>query len=316
MNRSFITHLIGIAIFLFLLTRINISDTFSILINANPIYFVIAVILIIPMLLLEAFRWHFILRQLGINYPFGESFSMFASSLFIGSVTPARLGEFVRVGFLKGHSLGKSFFSVFIDRISDIAFLLGAGYIGMFFFAVALGQQLFWLSIAIVGFIVLSTIMIVRQDIVKMVLRIVFSRIVPEKFKPELKVAFYDFYRSLFTLLNFKSVSVVLFLTLLSWLVYYFMVFSLSRSLGIEISFIYLATSVSIAGLLSIIPISISGIGTRDAALVFFFGLIGIRSEFAIALSALILVMMALSAAVCFPFWLRKPANLSFFSER
>ncbi len=312
MNRGFITHLIGIVIFLYILTRINISDTFGIILAANPVYFAIAVLLIIPMLLLEAFRWHFILRQLGISYPFYESFSMFASSLFIGSVTPARVGEFVRVGFMKGHSIGKSFFSVFIDRIADVSFLLGAGYLGMFFFAVELGQQIFWLSIALVGFIVLGTVMIVRQDIVKFVLKFAFSRIVPDKFKPELKAAFYDFYRSLFTLLSLKSVSVVLFLTLLSWIVYYVMVFSLSKSLGIDVSFIYLATAVSIAGLLSIIPISISGIGTRDAALVFFFANIGIRSEFAIALSAMILVLMVLSALICFPFWLKKPANLSF----
>lgn len=310
--RGLLTHLVGVVIFIFILTRINISDAARIILNANLFFFLLSVALLIPMLLLEGLRWHYILRRLGIMYGFRSSFTMFASSLFIGSVTPARIGEFVRVTFIREHGFGKSFFSVFIDRVADVLFLTGAGYIGMFFFAVALEQQIFWLSIAILVLVAFVAVMLVRRDFVRTVLRLVFHRIVPERMKTDLKTAFYEFYRSFLSMLDPWPVFVVFSLTFLSWMVYYAMVYFLALSLGLKISFIHLATIVSIASLLSVLPLSISGIGTRDAALVFFFSLIGIRSEFAIALSALILVNMVLSSVICFPFWLRKPARLSF----
>ena len=310
--KGILPHLLGFVIFAFILTRINVAETAKIILKANPFYLFLAAVLVLPMLFLEALRWQFILRQLRINYGFRDVFSMFASSLYLGTVTPARVGELVRVAFLKGEAVGRSFFSVFIDRVSDVLFLVMVGYIGMFFFATALEQQIFWFSIVIIGAVSSLAVVIIKRDFVRMVLRLVFSRIVPEKFRKDLKAAFYDFYRSFFLLLNLKSIAVVFVITAASWLIYYSQVFLLARALGISISFIHIATVVSVAGLLSSIPISISGIGTRDAAFVFFFGLLGIRSEFAVALSALVLVLTVLVAVVCFPFWLKRPVDVGF----
>lgn len=312
---GFLPHLIGLAVFAFILVRINLSETVAILSKANVAYLLLAVVFVAPVLLLEALRWNFILRRLGISYGFGEAFSMFASSLYIGTITPARVGEFVRVGFLKGHSFGRAFFSVFADRVSDMLFLMLAGYFGMFFFARALEQQIFWFSAAIIGSILLLAVMVVKRDFVRMVLRAVFTRVVPERLRTDVKAAFYDFYSGFLLIFNVKSAASIFLITLASWLVYYSQVFLLAKALSIDISFIHLATAMSIAGLLSVLPISISGIGTRDAAFVFFFSLLGIRSEFAVALSVLVLAMMVVVAAVCFPFWLRKPVNMEFFRK-
>ncbi len=312
---GFLSHLVGLAVFAFILMSINLSETVRIIGNANLLYLLLAVVLVVPVLLLESLRWNFILHRLGIRYSFSESFQMFASSLYIGTVTPARVGEFVRVGFLKGHSFGRAFFSVFADRVSDVLFLILAGYLGMFFFARALEQQIFWFSAAIIGSILLLAVMVFKRDFVRMVLRAVFTRVVPERLRRDVKEAFYDFYSSFLLLFNVKSVAVIFLITFASWLVYYSQVFLLAKALGIDISFIHIATALSIAGLLSVLPISISGIGTRDAAFVFFFGLLGISSEFSVALSALVLVLMVVVAAVCFPFWLRRPVNMDFFRK-
>lgn len=312
---GFLPHLVGLAVFAFILVRINLSETVAILSKANFVYLLLAVVLVAPVLLLEALRWNFILRRLGIRYSFRDAFSMFASSLYIGTVTPARVGEFVRVGFMRKERFGTAFFSVFADRVSDVLFLVLAGYFGMFFFAKALEQQIFWFSAAFAGALALLAIIVIKKDFVRMVLRAVFVKIVPERLRTDVKAAFYDFYSSFLLLLNVKSAAAIFLITFVSWLVYYSQVFLLAKALGIDISFIHLATAMSIAGLLSVLPISISGIGTRDAAFVFFFGLLGIRSEFAVALSALVLAMMVVVAAVCFPFWMKRPVDLSLFKN-
>ncbi len=314
--KKLVGYAIGLAVFAFILSRIDISRTAKIILAANPLLVLLASVMVIPMILLESLRWHYILKQLKMDYPFRESFMMFASSLYIGFVTPARVGEFVRVAFLRGHSLGKSFFSVFIDRLADVLFLFGVGYLGMFYFASALGQQIFWLSAAVVGGLLLLVVAFLKKDLVKVVLKLVFGKIVPEKFKAQIKSAFIDFYSAFWQLLSFKSAIIVFGITLLSWIVYYTQVYLLAMALGIEISYFNLATVVSVAGILSLLPISISGIGTRDAAFVFFFALLGIASEFAVALSALVLFLMVLVALACFPFYLKKPANLNFFEGK
>ena len=310
--KKLIPYLFGVAILLFILSRINIVETFKIIVGANLFYVLGAVLLIPCTIALESLRWHYMLRKLGITYPFPEVFTMYCSSVYLGTITPARVGEFVRVSFLKGENIGKSFFTVFLDRASDVLFLIGAGYLGMFLFASFLTEQIFWLSIVFVAGVLLVAFAMLRKDFVKFGLSLVFHRIVPQKFKADVKTSFYDFYLSFFVFIKPQPVIVCFFLTLASWFVYYLNVFLLSKALGISISFFQLATIISIASLLSILPISISGIGTRDAAFVFFFVLLGIKSEFAIALSTLVLLMMLVTALFCFPFWLRKPVNLSF----
>lgn len=316
MKKGILLYLVGFAVFFYLLTRINIGETVRIIIDSNKLFILLAAILVLVIPFLEALRWRFIMRQLDFDYSFRDVFSMLASSLYIGFVTPARLGEFARVSFFRGRSLGASFFSVFMDRFSDLIFIAGVGYIGMFFFVSALGQQIFWVSVAIIGSFLFAAIAVLRRDFVRLFLSFVFHRIIPEKFKPELKTIFYDFYRSFFRLLNFRSVLVILALTILSWLLYYAAVYLLALAIGINISFIHMATVVSVASFLSILPISISGIGTRDAAFVFFFGLLSLKSEFAIALSTLVLILMVLVAVCCFPFYLMKPVNFLFFQEK
>ncbi len=312
--KKYIPYLVGILVFGFILTRADLSRTVEILLSANPLFLFLALFIILPLLLLEAYRWHVILGFLGIKQGFLDSFSMFASSLYIGFVTPARLGEFVRVAFTRKQGLGKSFASVFFDRLADLGFILVAGYLGMFLFETALEQQIIWFSIAFLALSVLLCLAILRRDIFRLVLRAVFHRIVPDKMKDDVKSAFYDFYRGFLVLVAPKKVFVIVSITIASWVLYYFQVFFLAMSLGIEISFFHLATIISVAGVLSVLPISISGIGTRDAAFVLFFGLLGIGSEFAIALSALVLLLILITALVCLPFWLRRPADISLFT--
>jgi glycosyltransferase 2 family protein len=55
----------------------------------------------------------------------------------------------------------------------------------------------------------------------------------------------------------------------------YFIVFLLSRAIHSDLPFIYFCTFVPLITLLEVLPISINGIGLRDAGYVFFFGSVG-----------------------------------------
>jgi uncharacterized membrane protein YbhN (UPF0104 family) len=79
-------------------------------------------------------------------------------------------------------------------------------------------------------------------------------------------------------------------LGVLVWLVSIVPYYLLALSIGLNLSYMFLLSVVPIVALLDMLPISFSGIGTRDAALILFLSFISIGKEYAISLSFLILI--------------------------
>ena len=60
-----------------------------------------------------------------------------------------------------------------------------------------------------------------------------------------------------------------------------------------------------------LIPISVSGLGTRDAAVIYFFSLVGVSSAAAVSFSiGYLIVGTYLTAVVGFFIWLRHPVEV------
>ena len=119
--------LIGLFILLFILSRIDLRELLSLLFHINIYYLLLAVVLNIPQLFFKSYRWNFLLKQQNINYSPVQSFLIYMSSLYIGLITPGRIGEFVKVYYLKsdkGISISKGFSSVLADRLFDLYLLI------------------------------------------------------------------------------------------------------------------------------------------------------------------------------------------------
>ena len=105
---------------------IDISFLLEEIYRVNTSLIILALIINIPHLFIKSFRWNFLLKQQKIFINPIETFMAYLSSLYIGYITPGRLGEFVKVIYLKsnrGISLSKGFSSVLIDRIFDLYLL-------------------------------------------------------------------------------------------------------------------------------------------------------------------------------------------------
>jgi uncharacterized protein (TIRG00374 family) len=76
---------------------------------------------------------------------------------------------------------------------------------------------------------------------------------------------------------------------ILSWLVAGIGCYLIALSLSLNISYWYVLISVAISSLIAILPISISGLGTREATFIFLFSIINIVPEEAVSFSLLIL---------------------------
>ena len=302
--------LVGVIIFAYILYKIDIAQTYLLLTSTNKFY-LLPVVLLFPVLIgIKAWRWLLIIKAQKIKSSYIGAFLAYLSSFVIGIVTPGRAGELIKVNYLinRGHSFGKSFFSVLLDRLLDIGFVLLVGYFGilLFFFSA------FKLQIVFVGCAALLVLLIaifLRRK--KYIRKFVFACFVPDKVKEKIALVFSEMSEGIRDI-NFVSWSKASLYTVLSWMVYYFQIYLLALSLRIDISFIQIAIFISAVGILNLLPISISGIGVRDVSLVFFFSQIGRSREQAIALSCLILFLTFISAIISLVAWWVKPLKLSY----
>jgi uncharacterized membrane protein YbhN (UPF0104 family) len=85
----------------------------------------------------------------------------------------------------------------------------------------------------------------------------------------------------------------------------------LALSLGIPISFPAVVAVMSVVGIVVSLPLSIGGLGTREATMIAAFSLLGLPSHQALAFSGLIFFTGLAWRSVCVVGWLRRPLSLS-----
>ena len=127
------------------------------------------------------------------------------------------------------------------------------------------------------------------------ILKLVFDILAPKRLKADWKQSFHSFYDNMPTL---PELLAPLLLTILNWVLIYTQSFIVARSLSINISypiFIFLVSLGTIAGLL---PITVSGLGTREAALVALFDKFGVVPQKIIAMSLIGLVLTSYAPAL------------------
>jgi uncharacterized membrane protein YbhN (UPF0104 family) len=89
----------------------------------------------------------------------------------------------------------------------------------------------------------------------------------------------------------------------------------LALSLDIHVSFGLIVACRALFGILNVIPISISGLGTREAILLPALSLSGISKEFALALGFVAFLMTLCSKFSGLLFWFQKPLPLEFIKS-
>jgi len=98
----------------------------------------------------------------------------------------------------------------------------------------------------------------------------------------------------------------------LGWLLTFISAFFIAKSVGIEIGLIYLVAFLPLSTIVELIPVTISGFGTREATLIFFFSFLGISASSAIIFSLLYIFTGWIFALIGLIFWIKRPLKISF----
>jgi uncharacterized protein (TIRG00374 family) len=303
--------LAGPVLFLFILSRIDLTRTAEMLRTVGLQFLLAAVALYPCLILLKTWRWQFLLRQQGIAYGLIPAFAAYNSALAAGYVTPGRLGEFVRALYLmkdKGIALGHAFSSVVLDRLLDLYLLVATAAIGAALFAVP--QHLVGLSLAVLVAAALGPLVVVLPSVSRRSIALfarAASRLAPTTYKEELAQGLNGFQAGMEQLLTVRLL-VPFACTALAYAVFYLQCYLVALALDLPLSCLYSSYSVSLASLLALLPVSISGLGVRDAAFVALFRPANLTAEMAIGYSLLLLLVFNVFGGLIGALtWLVKP---------
>lgn len=298
--------IIGIILFFYILLKINLQELFLTLRKINLFYFLIAIILALISALLGILKWRVLIKSQEIKVSFITLAKIYLKGFFLGTITPGKLGEFWKVKYLTEKceiSSGLAFYTTLMDRIIDLVIIVGISLAGVGSLFSLYGIEADW-AVIILWLILISLIVyfLTKKNNIRKILKSLINIFLPKSIREKTDLFLDQFFGEL------QRLNLTLFLKLLMWglsyylsavLVYYFVMLSL----GISISIWYLFLIVALIWLIVGLPITILGVGTREASYIFFFSVFGISSFQAVAMSLLILfcdIVIVIPGAILF----------------
>lgn len=286
---TWVLRLFGLALLVVLLYRVDLRQVLSLLSQADLRLVLSAIGLTVPLIWLKTVRWQIILRAQGVDYRGWPAFLAYFGSLFVGFLTPGRLGEFVKAFHVQRECsapLPLAFSSVLADRLFDLFALLAVGALAILTLSIA-GTPTAGGVLALAALIVVPLLLFLNPTVFGF-----FQGWAQSWGRPGVWLLgpngwLTEIHRSLRRLTPTSLLASVL-LTLLAYGVFFGQNYLLAMALGLDVGFVTTTYAVALGSLITLLPISISGLGTREAVMIAYLGTAGVPSEAALGFSLLV----------------------------
>lgn len=247
---------ITLAIFYIIFTKIDFYSVAEVLLRANVFYLFIAVVLSLMIILLGVKRWQIILDTMGYSIQFSKCFIVVMGALPLTSITPSKSGDVIKAYFLRKEiPISKTIGSVLTERMFDVFALVLFSLIGMIFC-----QRFELAGIAFAFLFGITAIFFIPH--------VQFN--VPANRSWTNKL--YNIILSMKTLTkDKKAFSSVMLCSLLSWFLAIVQTLIFFYAIDVKIPLLFVVANIPIAIFIGMIPITLGGMGTRDAAIIFLF---------------------------------------------
>ncbi len=276
--------LIGIGIFIYIVNSIGIDKLSDTLGTINPMLFLLSFSIFVPRITISTYRWKMIASIQGISVSLPVLIKLNLIGLFYGTVTPLWLGDYIRIPYLgeeSNESFGKCASNVVIDQIMEFSSLFILALIGSVILIDNFPSILIiFFSVFIIFFSL--AIFLKKKERSKKVFGIIYRIFIPEKLKPFMENEFNAFYEDMPPL---KSLVIPLLIGLSSYILFFIQIYILALSFSISIPPITFILIYPVASLIGLLPITVSGLGTREVILITIFSVYGISSGITVAIS-------------------------------
>ena len=282
---------VGIILLLFLFYKVGVKEVYISITNLNLIYILPMLFFYIFIFLVEAYNQKILTDKLK-KIPFKKFMKYHMLSWSVGMFVPGKIGQFSMVQLLKkeGISLGRGLAAVLLDKLTTLLtlFILTALSL-LLFFELQFALKIIAL-IAAAG--IIFSFLIFHSGSRKLVKRFILRKHA-EKFE-----GFSSTMKEYAGIHKDALISNFL-ITFLKWGISAAMVFFLFLSFNYPVDYIKIILIMPAGVLVSFIPISISGIGTREATAAFLYSAVGVAASVVLSVYLLNLAMNYLLAIAC-----------------
>ena len=286
--------LFGVALLVVILIKVDLREIGSILARCGIGHVAAGFGLSVVAIGIKAARWWLMLRQQHLAYSWPKAFRTYLAGLYLGVVTPGRLGELGRAAYVKrdtGASVGTALSSILLDRVLDLYALTAIGLVACWVFD--LFGRTSPLFLAAAGAVLLLPAAALHPRIGARVVGVVEALLARTKLGAAVGSASGDFYAGIRQLIS-PWLVVQVALTAAAYATLFAAAFLIARGLSIDISLPDTGLVFGLANMISLIPLTVAGVGTRDAVFILVFGVRGLPPSQAVAFSTLVLAVFYL----------------------
>lgn len=239
--------------------------------DARAEWLLLAFALNLPQLGLKALRWFLLVRWQGLRLPYLRALLAYFGCLLVGFLTPGRIGEVTKAFTLKyesGASLSHALSSVVLDRAFDMYLLLSLGSLGLVRFALV-GTVFSWPTFVGLCVLMALPLLLLHERVARRAgawaARLPFLRA-----RADLLTEKVNQFADGLAVLKPGRISVAAGLTACAYALFFLQCLCCAWALNFTVPFTDLVLLMAASNFLSFIPITVSGLGTREACLTFF----------------------------------------------
>ena len=277
--------LVSLALIFVLFRKIDFTGTLKVIAHLNPFYFTLAMVIFFILTVLVFYRWKMLLDAHKVEVLSMRVLSSFSGGLFINLFTPSTIGgDLSRSIDLGAHTkrYGVIAATVLLDRLSGFAGLVTVAIVSLIFGHRLIDDFSVYATVFLLALLLTGVVLILFNEGIYSRL----SRFVSKKGK------FWENFNKLHTeIYFFRQHRGVLYANFLYSIVIQggSSVFSyfILRSLNTKINILYPLVFNPVITVITTIPISIGGLGLRDASSIFFYSKAGVAKDIALAQSLL-----------------------------
>lgn len=259
----FIRLAVGISLVILLFFFVSPIEVFRSFQSINPLYLFGAVVVYSIAFFILAMRWRLILAHLGAEIPLSDAYQAFAGGVLYSDFTPGRIGDLTRAVLVKKWlDIPKATVSVIIDRYIDIIVITVLGISAVVVYSALISSSVYPLMSLIVLVIILTgtTFLFLKGSWVFSVIQKI-----PWFSLPEIAQSFNQ------ALVEFRTGKKVIaqgiILTVFVWVLHALRIVLITLGMGYLIPLQDLFVILPLISALSLIPLTLSGLGLVEGGL-------------------------------------------------
>jgi len=300
--------LLGPLLFIFFFIKVVDPQTAAKYLFETRIEIALLSLFFFPVIIsVRTFRWWVICKNLEMEVFFKGLFQVYYISWFLGTLPVSGIGALSKIVYLKeeGKAIDRTVISITLDKLFDIMGLMFFGLFGIFYFPKDIvGGKILYLFYG-GGAFALGLIVIFGKKVWNSLMTVLKQH--TQKRLLKFGIGLEESLKQFWSGFNLKIFSLILGLSIIVGLSRSLVLYILAISLNIKVSFVLMVGCRALIGIANVIPITVGGLGTRDAILLLTLPLYGVPREAAIALGFVTFLW-----AMCFTFsgvvfWLKRP---------